>query len=94
MDQLDMFDPAHVALLNAARYNYSLAAPHSDLCPHDNISDKLIYHEDEYGRDQPSWTDIRVECEFCKKVGMMNLEKYRKSKLSIMDVLLGGYNTK
>lgn len=104
-NQPDMFDPAHVAYRKEAERYMELAAPYVakakeaekkavELCPHDDLIDTVEYFEDEYGSSCPSWTEIHVKCKFCNKHGYMNLDKFKRSDLTYMDVLLGKGNEK
>lgn len=92
--QLDLFEPIHVALMNEAQDFYEksrelkkrgddlkkLAISH---CPHEKINHELKYNEDEYGRTVSGWTEIVVECAFCRKFKIRNYDDFKMNNKTI-----------
>lgn len=97
--QLDMFDPAHIALKKQAEYLKEQIKPiqqqireleksANDLCPHTNISLEYTYEEDEYGTHHSSWDDSVMKCEFCEKTVRMNKHKFINDPRETRDIFI------
>ena len=100
-NQLDMFDPAHVALKKQAAYLKEKIRPiqqqiqelekqANDLCPHDNISLEYTYEDDEYGRHCESWDEAVMTCEFCNRRFYMNKNKFITDPRETRDIFIAG----